>query len=221
MRINKFVALATGMSRRRSDGVVAEGSVRINDATAHLGDTVTKNDIVTLNGRQLTVKTTQTIILNKPQGYICSRNGQGGETIYHLLPSLYHHLKPVGRLDKDSSGLLLLTNDGELANQLTHPSYAKPKVYEVTLKTALQPLHRQMIQEHGIQLDDYVSKFSIERVSDSDETRWRVTLKQGKNRQIRKTFGALGYTVTKLHRTHFGPYALNKLASGKIQELMV
>jgi 23S rRNA pseudouridine2605 synthase len=221
MRINKFVAQATGMSRRRSDGVVAEGSVKINDKTAQIGDVVDENDTVTLNGKPISVKTTQTIMLNKPAGYICSRDGQGGETIYHLLPSNYHHLKPVGRLDKESSGLLILTNDGDLANRLTHPSYEKPKNYDVTLKTPLQPLHRQMIQEHGIQLEYYVSKFSIERLHDADEKAWRVTLKQGKNRQIRKTFGALGYTVTKLHRTHFGPYALGNLASGKSQELMV
>ncbi|MEK7603218.1 MAG: pseudouridine synthase [Patescibacteria group bacterium] len=215
MRVNKFLAQATGLSRRAGDKIIIEGRVEIDGKIASPGDSVGIRSIVTVDGKEILAQNkTITIMLNKPIGYVCSRNGQGSKTVYQLLPSDYRHLKPVGRLDKNSSGLLLLTNDGELANQLTHPRYEKAKVYEVTLKTPLQPIHRQIIQEQGIKLDDYVSKFSIARLNEGDDTAWRITLKQGKNRQIRKTFGALGYSVKKLHRTQFGTYSLKNLQLG-------
>jgi 23S rRNA pseudouridine2605 synthase len=128
-----------------------------------------------------------------------------------------HHLKPVGRLDKDSSGLLLMTNDGNLANELTHPSYRKNKVYEVTLDKPLQPLHRQMISDHGVMLDDGPSKFELERLA--DETTWQVTMHEGRNRQIRRTFAGLGYEVIGLNRIRFGDYRLAELSPGQWQQL--
>src|SRR5579883_1748254 len=143
MRINKFLALATGMSRRTADAELARGSVQVNGALATLGQQVTATDTITYNGRQLDTKaldadaTHVTIMLNKPVGYVVSRNGQGSRTIYDLLPAQYHNLKPIGRLDKDSSGLLLLTNDGQLAHDLTHPSRQKEKVYEIQLNEPL------------------------------------------------------------------------------------
>jgi 23S rRNA pseudouridine2605 synthase len=148
-------------------------------------------------------------MMNKPVGYVVSRNGQGSPTIYSLLPLQYHKLKPVGRLDKASSGLLLLTNDGNLANDLTHPSKQKVKIYEISLNLPLQPLHRQMISDHGIELEDGNSKLQLERREEGNDKDWTVTMHEGRNRQIRRTFGALGYDVTKLHRTQFGPYKLD------------
>ncbi|HEU4965954.1 MAG TPA: pseudouridine synthase [Candidatus Saccharimonadales bacterium] len=215
MRINKFLALATGMSRRTADAELARGSVQVNGTLATLGQQVTTADTITYNGRPLDTKALQTdaayttIMLNKPVGYVVSRNGQGSRTIYDLLPTQYHGLKPIGRLDKDSSGLLLLTDNGQLAHELTHPSRQKQKVYEIALDNPLQPLHRQMISDHGVQLEDGVSRFEIERLRDGDDKQWRVIMHEGRNRQIRRTFAALGYTVVKLHRTHFGPYILN------------
>jgi 23S rRNA pseudouridine2605 synthase len=147
-------------------------------------------------------------MLNKPTGYVVSRDGQGSLTIYDLLPPELHSLKPIGRLDKDSSGLLLLTNDGQLAQELTHPKYQKTKIYEVTLSTPLQPLHRQMISDRGLQLTDGPSKLELERITDGNDKDWRVHMHEGRNRQIRRTFAALGYSVQTLHRTHFGSYVL-------------
>lgn len=220
MRLNKFIALATGMSRRAADVAITEGRVRLNGQVATMGQSAADGDTVTLDDQPIVADATKTItiMLNKPVGYVCSRNGQGSPTIYQVLSSEYHQLKPVGRLDKASSGLLLLTNDGQLANQLTHPSYRKQKSYEVTLDTPLQPLHRQMIQDHGIMLDDGVSQFNVERLND-DDLGWRVTINEGRNRQIRRTFAALGYDVTKLHRTNFGPYNLDGLATGQYRRL--
>lgn len=177
-------------------------------------------DTVTLDGQRVTpISAIQTVLFNKPTGYVVSRDGQGNKTIYDLLPPELHHLNPIGRLDKESSGLLLLTNNGELAHQLTHPSFRKTKIYEVTLDAALQPLHRQMIAEMGIRLEDGLSKLGLDRLHEGDETQWLVTMHEGRNRQIRRTFNALGYSVTRLHRTHFGNYTLGNLAPGKVSDI--
>lgn len=153
--------------------------------------------------------------------YVCSRDGQGGKTIYDLLPPELHHLKPVGRLDKNSSGLLLLTNDGQLAQQLTHPSFQKTKVYNIALNKPLEPLHHQMISDHGVVLEDGISKLQLQRMNETDNNNWKVIMSEGRNRQIRRTFDSLGYNVVKLHRTQFGPYKLNQLASGKFDDLKI
>ena len=186
------------------------------------GALVHPDDAVTLDGKALSLpEETMTIMLNKPAGYVVSRDGQGSKTIYDLLPPELHNLKPIGRLDKDSSGLLLLTNDGNLAHQLTHPSFQKVKIYEVELDKPLEPLHRQMISDHGIALEDGVSKLQLERLEEGQDKKWRVTMHEGRNRQIRRTFAALGYTVTKLHRTHFGTYSLNHLSPGTYKALHI
>ena len=223
MRINKFLAQATGISRRAADMAIQQGTVLVNSKLAAPGQEIGDADTVHFGDTVLTVSDlpaqTQTIVLHKPVGYVVSRNGQGSRTIYDLLPLRYRTLKPVGRLDKDSSGLLVLTSDGELANQLTHPRYGKQKIYEVHLDRSLEPLHRQMIQDFGVQLDDGPSTLLLERVQENDDRQWIVRMKEGRNRQIRRTFAALGYTVTGLHRTHFGNYNLGELQPGKLQEV--
>jgi 23S rRNA pseudouridine2605 synthase len=222
MRINRFLAVATGLSRRSADQAVTSGEVLVNGKSAQLGQEITEADTVSYQSRPLQladIAQSETILLNKPVGYVCSRNGQGNPTIYELLPLEWHQLKPVGRLDKDSSGLLLLTNDGELAHRLTHPSFHKTKQYEVELDKPLQPLHRQMIVDIGVQLDDGPSRLSLDRLREGNDAAWRVTMYEGRNRQIRRTFAALGYTVTKLHRTAFGPYALDKVTPGKYKHI--
>ncbi len=212
MRINKYLALHTDLSRRKADEAIEAGKVTVNGKNATEGLQIGPDDIVMLNDQPInqTPKMT-TIILNKPIGYVCSRVGQGSPTIYQLLPPEFQHLNPVGRLDKDSSGLLLMTNYGDMANQLTHPRYQKTKIYKVTLNKSLEPLHQQMISDFGVALDDGPSKFMIEKTKDS----LKITMTEGRNRQIRRTFEALGYTVTSLHRTHFGSFSLGKLQSGK------
>ncbi|HSX46215.1 MAG TPA: pseudouridine synthase [Candidatus Saccharimonadia bacterium] len=214
MRINKFVAQASGLSRRAADRAIEEGRVKVNGQSADIGVEISEGDSVTFDGQSLSLPTeTTTIMLNKPTGYVSSRQGQGNRTIYELLPPQYRNLKPVGRLDKDSSGLILLTDDGELANQLTHPSYGKTKIYEITLDKPLEPLHRQMISDHGVRLDDGPSKLALEKLQ-ANGLEWRVTMTEGRNRQIRRTFAALGYDVDKLHRINFGNYTLGTLKEG-------
>ncbi|HSX32650.1 MAG TPA: pseudouridine synthase [Candidatus Saccharimonadales bacterium] len=209
MRINKYIAAASGMSRRTADTAVARGKVLINGIVATAGQDVTELDTVTLNGLPLQAPTTtQTIMLNKPVGYVVSRDGQGSRTVYDLLPPDFIRLKPVGRLDKNSSGLLLMTNDGQLAQELTHPSRQKTKVYEVTLSKPLTPEDRLHITETGVLLDDGLSRFALKPLVDARQLHWAITMHEGRNRQIRRTFETLGYNLKRLHRTHFGPYVL-------------
>lgn len=215
-RLNKFLALHMGISRRQADDLISEGKVAINGRIAPLGARLDYNDVVEVNGKTIEAKTEFVyLVLNKPVGYVSSRKRQGETpTIYELIPEKYHHLKPVGRLDKDSSGLLLLTNDGDFAFQMTHPSFTKVKVYEITLDTDLEPLHQQMISDYGVSLEDGVSQFQVTRINESDRKNWIVTMHQGRNRQIRRTFAALGYMVIRLNRTNFGNYALGDIRPG-------
>lgn len=219
MRLNKYIASGTSLSRRAADGAIERGRVTVNGVTAALGTTIDEGDTVLLDGRPVQVAAEHTTILfHKPRGYVCSRDGQGGATIYELLPKQYQKLQPAGRLDKNSSGLLLLSSDGGLLQQLTHPKYQKSKVYRVKLNMPLEPLHQQMIVDHGVGLEDGPSRFSIQ-TADTNRALLTVTLNEGRNRQIRRTFDALGYRVTDLHRTQFGPYALGDLIEGKTRVL--
>ena len=212
MRLNQFIAAASGLSRRAADAAIQNGQVTINGRLANVGHIVNNADHIQLDGALQKLPThSTTILLNKPTGYVCSRNGQGNQTIYKLLPVEYHGLKPIGRLDKDSSGLLLLTDDGHLANTLTHPRYAKEKIYIVTLDKPLTAADKVKI-EQGVKVDNYISRLQLSEIHGSS---WRVTISQGRNRQIRRTFAEQGYTVEKLQRTVFGPYHLTNLKPGE------
>ena len=210
MRLNKYVALSSTLSRRAADAAIASGRVTINAQIAATGASVAASDVVKLDGQRLEPPETETIMLNKPVGYVVSRDGQGSPTVYELLPSAYHSLQPVGRLDKNSSGLLLLTNDGQLANELTHPRYAKQKIYRVQLDNALSEYDAQRISQ-GIRLEDGLSTLRLSGTA----KHWTVKMSEGRNRQIRRTFAALGYEVLALHRESFGAYTLGKLEAGQ------
>jgi len=216
MRVNRFVARASGLSRRAADAAISGGQVMIGGRLATLGDQVTAEDAVTLDGAPLDLPPDRTIILHKPAGYVTSRRQQGATpTIYSLLPKELHDLKPVGRLDRDTSGLLVLTNDGELAQQLQHPSSGKTKRYLVWLDRPLAEADMKRMRS-GIPLSDGPSHMEVESASGH----YRVTLQEGRNRQIRRSFGALKRRVTKLHRTDFGPYTLEDLQPGTWRELV-
>lgn len=219
-RLNKYLAFQLGVSRREADTSIAAGHVKVNGVPAVLGGRFEEGDEITYKGKPLSKKTTYTYVaLNKPIGYVSSRKQQGDNpTLYSLLPEKYHTLKPVGRLDKDSSGLLLLTDDGDFAYNMTHPKFYKVKTYQVSLSEPLQPLHQQMISDFGIQLEDGPSKLSLEKRSE-DRKDWLVTMHEGRNRQIRRTFSSLGYTVAELHRTSFGEYKINNLKPGEFLEI--
>ena len=213
-RLNKYLALQLGISRREADLLIERGRVTLNNNPATLGARVS-GEIVRVDGRPIApTASLQYVALHKPVGYVCSRKPQGdAPTVYSLLPKELHTLKLVGRLDKDSSGIILLTNDGDFGYRMTHPKFAKTKVYKVRLDNELAPLHQQMIADYGVQLEDGTSKFALMRLSDDHRHDWQVTMSEGRNRQIRRTFAALGYTVTKLHRVQFGNYSLGDMKS--------
>lgn len=217
MRINQFVSKATGISRRSADSHISSGSITINGQPASLGSSVEPGDQVELDGQPITINETHTyVILNKPEGYVTSRARQGNsKTVYDLLPADFASLRPVGRLDKDSCGLLVLTDDGNFIQTHTHPSFEKQKVYELTLA---KPLTKEDVSAltRGIDLSDGPSRVSVLAQSGKQVT---VSLSEGRNRQLRRTFGALGNGVVTLKRTKFGSFSLDSLAPGQWEQL--
>jgi len=204
MRLNQFLAKTTDLSRRNADKAISEGRVLVNSKIPTLGQGVEELDKVELDGKILPNEIkVQTILLNKPFGYVVSRDGQGSKTVYDLIPEDLSNLKPIGRLDRNSTGLLLMTNDGHLNQKLSHPSNNKMKVYNVKLDKILKDEDKQKIEE-GVFLEDGYSRLKLLGGND----KWQVSMSEGRNRQIRRTFDFLGYKVIKLHRVKFGDYDL-------------
>ena len=220
IRLNKFLAERLGLSRREADDAIASGKVLVDDKPAALGARVDKNSKVCYNKKVVPFEVGFSYVaFNKPVGFVCSRRAQGdAPTLYSLLPADFQKLKTVGRLDKDSSGLIILTNDGDFAFEMTHPKFYKEKVYEIELDRVLEPLHQQMISDFGVDLEDDKSKFTVIKTND-DRRHFQVVLGEGRNRQIRRTFAALGYKVTKLHRIQFGRYQLAGLKEGQYEKV--
>jgi 23S rRNA pseudouridine2605 synthase len=218
LRLNKTLALYLGVSRREADDIIAAGRVKVDTKIAVLGQRILPHDQIFVDGQKVEPKANFTYLaLNKPTGYVSSRAKQdSAPTIYELLPEKYHQLKTAGRLDKDSSGLIMLSDDGDWVLKMTHPRYAKTKVYGVKLDRPLEPLHQQMIADLGVDLPDGKSRLGLIALSPERKS-WQVTMSEGRNRQIRRTFGALGYTVAELHRVQFGSYQLGRLKPGEWQ----
>lgn len=228
MRANKIIADALGISRRKADYVIEHNKVVINGIHTHSGMSFEQVTGISINDKVqplAPVKKPITIMLNKPIGYVCSREGQGSKTIYELLPTAdLKTLNPIGRLDKDSSGLLLMTNDGQLLNQMAHPSQNKTKVYEITLEKPLKFDDFISITNRGVDIaDKRLSLFDLtadlKNPSYFKENckNWIGTLQEGRNRQIRRTFYSLKYDVIGLHRIKFSDYEIGDLKSGKFE----
>ena len=217
MRLNKYIAHASGISRRSADRAIQEGRVKLNGQSVDLGQDVSPNDKVELDGEPLKLPSEHTtIILNKPPGYICSRNKQGrSPTIYEILPAELHDLKPIGRLDKMSRGLLLLTTDGDLAQKLTHPKHAKRKIYLVVPHKELSSEDLERINA-GVKLEDGISHLAIKPAG---AMRYQIEMSEGRNRQIRRTLSSLGYEVVDLKRVEFGEHSLGELPEGEWSKL--
>lgn len=218
-RLNKFIAENLGISRRAADLAIAEGQVYVNNHPAMLGAQVNGQDKILFKGKPVAAVPRLYYLFYKPVGYLSSRRAQGSApTLYTLLPPTLQALKTVGRLDRDSEGLLLLSNDGDFAFRLTHPKFAKQKIYELKLDRPLTPQHQQLISSFGVTLKDGPSKLSLMSL-DAQRLAWQVKMHEGRNRQIRRTFGALGYHVNKLKRLSFGPFTLGKLKPGEYQKI--
>lgn len=221
MRINKFLASAGVASRRECDKLIIEGKVKLNGKRAELGSEVNEGDEVTVNGSQVTLKSNEYYILNKPKGYICSvSDDKNRKTVMDLMPKNVGRIYPVGRLDYDSEGLLILTTDGELAQHLTHPSNAVPKTYMVKIEGTLKESDLNPIRS-GIEIDGYVTKKCKAHIVETDKayTKVHITLTEGKNREIRKMFAAIGKQVTLLKRIKIGELSLRGLDRGAYRKL--
>ena len=199
MRINKYLAYRYGCSRRQADQAVSNGEVFVNSTPAMIGQEVTAaTDIVLWTGHKQIERTHLSVALHKPVGYVSSRDGQGSPSLYDLLPERFRALKIAGRLDKDSSGLVVLSDDGDYIQRMTHPSFNKIKTYQVKLHKQLTDLDKKELLL-GVDIgDDRPSRVSITK--DMGDNKYELTLEEGRNRQIRRTFSALGYEVIELHR---------------------
>lgn len=218
MRLNRYLALCGLGSRRACEEIILRGGVRINGRPVRdLATTVEPGDSVFARGREVRPAASRYLLFHKPPGCLCSRKSQGGKpTVYDMLPVEAATLPHVGRLDADSEGLLLLANDGALAQVLTHPSRHVEKEYEVVLDrsfdTALTP---KLLK--GIYLEEGRAK--AREVHVLAPNKLCVILNQGINRQIRRMFAALGYKVKRLTRTRIGPLRLGRLPRGAARDL--
>lgn len=219
IRLQVMLARAGVASRRASEDLIRRGRVKVNGATVtEMGSKVfPSRDRVEVNGRRVTVDQPLWIALHKPQGYVSTRDDpQGRRTIYDLIPPHLHRLFHVGRLDKDSEGLLLLTNDGQTANRLLHPRYGVTKEYMVDVDgdPGAQDLNRLVT---GVRLDDDVaSAVAVEPLFRTPGgRRLRIELQEGKNRELRRMLEAIGHPVRALSRRRFGPVWIGKLRRGE------
>lgn len=222
MRINKFLAQCGVAGRRACDKLVSEGRVTVNGKTADLGMDVTEGDSVSVDDKTVSVKKNEYYILHKPKGYISTvSDDKGRKTVMDILGSGVGRVYPVGRLDYDSEGLLILTTDGELAQHLTHPSNEVPKTYTVKVEGRLTESDLNPIRS-GIEIEGgYVTKKCRAHIIETNKefTRVELTLREGKNREIRKMFAAIGREVTLLKRTKVGELSLRGLERGAFRKL--
>ena len=221
MRINKYLAQCGVASRRECDRLIAEGKVTVNGRPAGLGDDVNDGDNIKVEGRPVSVKKNEYYLLHKPKGYLCTvSDDKGRKTVMDILGDGIGRVYPVGRLDYDSEGLLLLTTDGELAQHLTHPSNEVPKTYLVKVEGRLTEADLNPIRS-GIEIDGYVTKKCRAHIveTNKDYTKVELVLREGKNREIRKMFAAIGREVTLLKRTKVGELSLRGLDRGAFRKL--
>ena len=221
MRINKYLAQCGVASRRECDRLIAEGKVTVNGRPARLGDDVNDGDNIKVEGRPVTVKKNEYYLLHKPKGYLCTvSDDKGRKTVMDILGEGVGRVYPVGRLDYDSEGLLILTTDGELAQHLTHPSNEVPKTYVVKVEGRLTEADLNPIRS-GIEIDGYVTKKCRAHIveTNKDYTKVELVLREGKNREIRRMFAAIGREVMLLKRTKVGELTLRGLDRGAFRKL--
>ena len=229
IRLQKILSAAGHASRRAAEALIEAGRVTVNGVTVTtLGSRADPvRDDIRLDGRRVGVPSVRRyLVLNKPRGYVTTRRDpQHRKTVLDLIPGVAEYVYPVGRLDYDSEGLLLLTNDGELAARLTHPRHGVPRVYEATVRgvptearlrrlAAGVPVDGRRAAPAGVRL--LVNPFARR----SDESRIRIVLREGRNRQVRRMLEAIGHPVRRLRRVELGPLRLGRLKTGAVRELL-
>lgn len=223
MRINKFLAEKGVASRRHADAMIADGRVKINGVVATLGANVDETDVVLVDDVALSreEKREEYYIMNKPKGVICTvADDRGRKTVMDLLPESAGRVFPVGRLDYETEGLLILTNDGDLAFRLTHPTSEIPKTYLVRIEGTMTEKDLNPIRS-GVELDGVLTKKCKAHIVETDKayTKVHITITEGRNRQVRRMFEAIGRSVSFLKRVSIGRLKLTGLDRGKVRPL--
>ena len=223
MRINKFLAEKGIASRRHADEMIEAGRVQLNGKLATLGANVEEGDEVLLDGQPIETceKKEEYYMMNKPKGVVCTASDdRGRKTVMDLLPDTIGRVFPVGRLDYATEGLLILTNDGDLAFRLTHPSTEIPKTYMAKIEGTLTEKDLNPIRS-GIELDGVLTKKCRAHIVETNKayTKVEITIKEGKNRQVRRMFEAIGKNVELLRRVSIGQLRLKGLDRGQYRPL--
>lgn len=228
MRLQKYLSRAGVASRRAAEQMIRDGRVRVNgEVVREMGVRVEADDRVVVDGRPVAPDPPLWVMLHKPAGYVTTRDDpQGRPTVYDLLPARLAGLFHVGRLDLDSEGLLLLTNEGGVANRLMHPSGEVDRVYRVDVEGTLSRSERASLLE-GVRLEDGPARaHEVEVLGEGPlspgggpGTRVRVVMREGRKREVRRLFDAVGHPVRRLVRERLGPVSLGELPEGEWREL--
>ena len=223
MRINKFLADKGIASRRHADEMIAAGRITINGVVATLGANVEEGDEVAMDGILVEAgeKKNEYYIMNKPKGVVCTvSDDRGRKTVMEFLPAGTGRVFPVGRLDYETEGLLILTNDGDLAYRLTHPMTEIPKTYMVKIEGTLTEKDLNPIRS-GVELDGVLTKKCKAHIVETNKayTKVHITITEGKNRQVRRMFESIGKTVQLLRRISIGQLKLTGLDRGEVRPL--
>lgn len=222
MRINKYLSESGVCSRRAADKLIEDGEVKINGKPAKLGDDVTDDDLVTVGGEVVSaVKKYDYYAMNKPKGYVCTvKDDKGRKTVMDLLPPGIQRVVPVGRLDYDTEGLLLFTNDGELTNKLTHPKNGVYKTFLVKVESYI-PDEALKTLSRGVELDGkYTNPCKVKLIERNKlGTKLHVSINEGRNRQVRRMFEAIGFDIDFLKRISIGELTVSGLDRGDVRKL--
>ncbi len=222
IRLNKYIANSGVCSRRDADKIIADGLITVNgQVITELGHKVSLDDDVRYQGNQLNPERKVYLLLNKPRGFVTTLDDPHAErTVMQLIANACsERIYPVGRLDMQTTGLLLFTNDGELAKKLTHPSYEKKKVYHVQLDKDLEPEDLEKIKK-GVELEDgFIAADEIEMIDYNDKRQVGIEIHSGKNRIVRRIFNHLEYNVEKLDRVMFAGLTKKDLPRGRYRFL--
>jgi len=218
IRLNRFIANSGVCSRREADEIIKKGLISVNGKkVTDLGIKVTYNDEVRYRGRKLSAEKKVYILLNKPKGYVTTvEDPHADQTVLDLIrDTCKERVYPVGRLDKNTTGVLILTNDGDLTGRLTHPKYKRKKIYHVFLDKTVAKEDLFRLSE-GIQLEDgFVAADAVSYADPGDRSQIGMELHSGQNRVVRRMFESLGYRVKKLDRVYFAGLTKKNLPRGK------
>ncbi|RTZ58838.1 MAG: pseudouridine synthase [Gammaproteobacteria bacterium] len=225
VRLNKFLADAGICARRKADKLIEEGRVKVNGQPAKIGMTVDpQKDIVEVDGKVVKPQRKRYLIFNKPCCVLTQlgKDPRGRKTLDEFLKKIPERVFPVGRLDYNTTGLLILTNDGELAQRILHPRYKLPKVYLALVEGRVHPKTLKEMKK-GTELEDGFAKPDDIRIVryEGDDTRLEIVFHEGRKHIVKRFLAKFGHRVKQLHRTQIGPVKLGKLPPGKIREMSI